>query len=75
MYETNEVKLNNYRPYLWGTAAAAHYSVKGEVDTALFREPSTTQVLDLLVPEIVNNTIQNYPIHRNWKVLVWLNRI
>ncbi|OXU29987.1 hypothetical protein TSAR_001104 [Trichomalopsis sarcophagae] len=66
-YENNGIKLDEYRPYLWGSAAASHYSVKGETDTALWRQPSTSQVLDLLVPEIVNNTIKNFPVNRNWQ--------
>ncbi|XP_008209600.1 nucleolar pre-ribosomal-associated protein 1 [Nasonia vitripennis] len=66
-YENNGIKLDEYRPYLWGSAAASHYSVKGETDTALWRQPSISQVLDLLVPEIVNNTIKNFPVKRNWQ--------
>lgn len=62
--------MDDYRPYLWGSAAASHYSVKGTTDTALWRQPSTSQVLDLLVPEIVNNTIKNFPVKRNWQVCI-----
>ncbi|XP_015514342.2 nucleolar pre-ribosomal-associated protein 1 [Neodiprion lecontei] len=63
-YESHDVKLTDYRPYLWGSAAASHYSVKTGVDTALWRQPSTSQVLDLFLPEIVNNTVKNYPVNR-----------
>ncbi|XP_015600464.1 nucleolar pre-ribosomal-associated protein 1 [Cephus cinctus] len=66
-YESHNIRLNDYQPYLWGNAAATHYSVKGEMDTALWRQPSTSQVLDLFSNEIVNNTIRNYPVHRSLK--------
>ncbi|KAL2733339.1 nucleolar pre-ribosomal-associated protein 1 isoform X2 [Vespula maculifrons] len=64
-YESNNVKINEYRPYLWGNAAATHYSVKGDVSTALWRQPSTFEVLGLFEKEIVENTIKYYPISRS----------
>jgi len=67
-YETHNVKLQQYWPYLWGSAAATRYSVKGETDTALWRQPSTSEVFNLFNKDIVNETIKNYPIHRTMKV-------
>ncbi|XP_058796890.1 nucleolar pre-ribosomal-associated protein 1 [Phymastichus coffea] len=64
-YESNNIKLNEFHPYLWGNAAAIHYSVKNESGTALWRQPSTSQVLDLLISSNVDNTIRNFPTHRN----------
>ncbi|XP_012058642.1 PREDICTED: nucleolar pre-ribosomal-associated protein 1 [Atta cephalotes] len=66
-YETHNVKLQQYWPYLWGSAAATRYSVKGETDTALWRQPSTFEVFNLFNKDIVNETIKNYPIHRTMK--------
>ncbi|XP_011695235.1 PREDICTED: nucleolar pre-ribosomal-associated protein 1 isoform X1 [Wasmannia auropunctata] len=66
-YETHNVKLQQYWPYLWGNAAATRYSVKGETDTALWRQPSTSEVFNLFNKDIVNETIKNYPIHRAFK--------
>ncbi|XP_011500624.1 PREDICTED: nucleolar pre-ribosomal-associated protein 1 [Ceratosolen solmsi marchali] len=66
-YENNGIKLDHYRPYLWSNAAAFQYSVKGEMDTALWRQPTTSQVLDILVPELVTSTIKNFPIKRDLK--------
>ncbi|KAG7208509.1 hypothetical protein KM043_014732 [Ampulex compressa] len=63
-YENNNIQIHKYRPYLWGNAAASHYSVKSEMDMALFRQPTTTKVLNLLDKKIVSNTIQHYPINR-----------
>ncbi|KAG5326616.1 NPA1P protein, partial [Pseudoatta argentina] len=66
-YETHNVKLQQYWPYLWGSAAATRYSVKGETDTALWRQPSTSEVFNLFNKDIVNETIKNYPVHRSMK--------
>ncbi|XP_066598571.1 nucleolar pre-ribosomal-associated protein 1 isoform X2 [Prorops nasuta] len=63
-YEAHSIKINQYRPYLWGSAAAVHYSIKGEIDTALWRQPSTSQVLSLFEIEKVEKTIKNYPVDR-----------
>ncbi|XP_029174651.1 nucleolar pre-ribosomal-associated protein 1 [Nylanderia fulva] len=63
-YEAHGVKLQQYWPYLWGNAAATRYSVKGETDTVLWRQPSTSEIFNLFDKDIVNETIRNYPIHR-----------
>ncbi|XP_015175563.1 PREDICTED: nucleolar pre-ribosomal-associated protein 1 isoform X2 [Polistes dominula] len=64
-YERNKIKIHEYRPYLWGNAAAIHYSVKGDVSTAIWRQPSTYEVLGLFEQEIVENTIKYYPVNRS----------
>ncbi|XP_011866793.1 PREDICTED: nucleolar pre-ribosomal-associated protein 1 [Vollenhovia emeryi] len=66
-YEAHHVKLQQYWPYLWGSAAATRYSVKGETDTVLWRQPSTSEVFNLFNKDIVSETIKNYPIHRTMK--------
>lgn len=66
-YESHNVRLTDYRPYLWGSAAASHYSVKSGADTALWRQPSTSQVLDLFSQETVISTVKNYPVKRKLK--------
>lgn len=68
LYESSGVKLDNYWPYVWSNAAASHYNIESKIDTALWRQPTTSQILDLLIPEIVLNTIKNYPVYRNWRV-------
>lgn len=67
-YEAHGVKLQQYWPYLWGNTAATRYSVKGETDTVLWRQPSTSEIFKLLDKDIVNETIRNYPIHRTLEV-------
>nr|XP_022918472.1 uncharacterized protein LOC111427518 [Onthophagus taurus] len=47
-----------YKPFLWGKAAANHYSIKSNVETSLFRQPKISTILDLLEIEIVLNTIK-----------------
>ncbi|XP_036142931.1 nucleolar pre-ribosomal-associated protein 1 isoform X2 [Monomorium pharaonis] len=66
-YETHNVKLEQYWPYLWGDAAATRYSVKRETDTALWRQPSTSEVFNLLDKNVVNETVKNYPIRRTMR--------
>ncbi|EZA54632.1 Nucleolar pre-ribosomal-associated protein [Ooceraea biroi] len=66
-YESHGVKLQQYWPYLWGSAAASHYAVKGETETALWRQPSTTEIFNLFDKDIVKNTIKDYPIRRTLK--------
>nr|XP_031843473.1 nucleolar pre-ribosomal-associated protein 1 [Nomia melanderi] len=66
-YENNDINIYEYQPYLWGNAAAIHYSVKGDIHLNLWKQPSTTQVLNLLEEDIVNNTIRNYPVNRSLK--------
>ncbi|KAK0098874.1 hypothetical protein PV326_000809 [Microctonus aethiopoides] len=64
-YEKQKIKFHDYKPYFWGEAAINYYSVKGEADTALWRQPSTSQIFDLFNIDIVTNTIENFPIDRN----------
>ncbi|KOC67633.1 Nucleolar pre-ribosomal-associated protein 1 [Habropoda laboriosa] len=63
-YESNNLNIHEYRPYIWGNAATIYYSVKGEEYTSLWRQPSISQVLNLFEEDIVNNTIKHYPVDR-----------
>ncbi|XP_078049999.1 nucleolar pre-ribosomal-associated protein 1 isoform X2 [Augochlora pura] len=66
-YENNNINIYEYQPYLWGNAAAVHYSVKSEIHMNLWKQPSTTQVLNLFEEDVINNTIKNYPVNRALK--------
>ncbi|XP_012219592.2 nucleolar pre-ribosomal-associated protein 1 [Linepithema humile] len=66
-YEACNVTLQQYWPYLWGSTAATRYSVKGETDTALWRQPSTSEIFNLFDKDTVSETIRNYPVHRALK--------
>lgn len=63
-YEAHGVKLQQYWPYLWGSAAATRYSVKGETDTVLWRQPSASEIFNLFDKDVISETIRNYPIYR-----------
>ena len=52
-----------YRPYLWGQAAAAHYSVqRGASTSRLSQQADTSQVLTLLDSEKMLKTAFKFPI-------------
>ncbi|XP_066992627.2 nucleolar pre-ribosomal-associated protein 1 isoform X2 [Anabrus simplex] len=61
--------LHQYRPYLWGEAAVSHYSIRSTAALALWRVPKANQVLELLDPSIVNNTICFFPAARKLQKL------
>ncbi|XP_076378630.1 nucleolar pre-ribosomal-associated protein 1 [Megalopta genalis] len=66
-YENNNINISEYQPYLWGNAAAVHYSVKSEIHLNLWKQPSITQVLNLFEEDVISNTIKNYPVNRALK--------
>ncbi|CAL7951618.1 unnamed protein product [Xylocopa violacea] len=66
-YERNGINICEYRPYVWGNTAAIHYSVKGEMHTTLWRQPSIAQVLNLFEEDIIIKTIKYYPVDRALK--------
>lgn len=67
-YEANGVKIHEYRPFLFGEAASIYYSASSEADTSLWRQPTTSQILDLFTREMIEETIGNFPIERALKV-------
>lgn len=50
--------------------ATTYYSVKGEIHLNLWRQPSIMQVLNLFEEDIVNDTIKEYPVDRDLKVVL-----
>lgn len=63
-YENNNIRFSDCRPYLWGDAAASHYSIKTEISVSLARQPLPNQVLELLDIDIIENTIKSFPLNR-----------
>ncbi|XP_011143515.1 uncharacterized protein LOC105185594 isoform X1 [Harpegnathos saltator] len=63
-YEAHNINIQQYWPYLWGNTAAIRYSIKGETDSALWRQPSTSEIFNLFDADMVSETIKNYPVHR-----------
>lgn len=70
-YESNNINICEYQPYVWGNTAATYYSVKNDICTSLWREPSISQVLSLFEEDIINNTIKKYPVDRALKVTLF----
>lgn len=64
MYEKNANKTNFYdfKPFLWGTAATTHYSVRQDVQKSLWRQPKMGDILDILREDLVFNTIKNFSL-------------
>ena len=50
------------RPYLWGSAAAAHYSIQRGAPTRLSQQPEAGEVLALLDSEKLLNTAYRFPL-------------
>lgn len=50
------------RPYLWGPAAAAHYSIQRGVATRIAKLPEAAEVLSLLNSKKLLHTAYNFPI-------------
>lgn len=63
-YEKAAARTNFYdfKPFLWGTAAATHYSVRQDIQKALWRQPKMGDILDILKKDFIFNTIINYPL-------------
>ncbi|XP_043517352.1 uncharacterized protein LOC122532565 isoform X2 [Frieseomelitta varia] len=66
-YESNNINIYKYQPYVWGNMATTYYSVKSEIHLSLWRQPSVMQVLNLFEEDIVNSTIKEYPVDRDLK--------
>ncbi|XP_018569378.1 nucleolar pre-ribosomal-associated protein 1 [Anoplophora glabripennis] len=67
MYAANSGQTNFYdfKPFLWGRAAANHYSVRENPEKSLWRQPKMRDVLDILQEEYVVSSIYNYPLKEN----------
>ncbi|KAI9561029.1 Nucleolar pre-ribosomal-associated protein 1 [Daphnia sinensis] len=61
-YEKNGVVLSTFKPYLWGPAAAAHYSIQRGVATRIAKLPEAAEVLTLLNSKKLLQTAYNFPI-------------
>ncbi|GJQ80007.1 hypothetical protein Trydic_g9480 [Trypoxylus dichotomus] len=61
--EPSQTSFYDFHPFLWGKAAANHYSLRSDVQKALWRQPRIGSVLDLLEDHLVLNTIKKYPVN------------
>lgn len=62
VYETNGVAVAKFRPYMWGSAAIAYYSVQKNMSFSLDNEPKMADVLLLFDPEQLYFTALNFPL-------------
>lgn len=67
-YERFDVGLAQYRPFIWGESAVAHYALRAadEDERAKLQQQETNvaQVLALIVRQGCQYTIENFPIWR-----------
>ncbi|KAJ8946552.1 hypothetical protein NQ314_008866 [Rhamnusium bicolor] len=64
LYEASasQTSFYDFKPFLWGKAAASHYSVRLNIENSLLRQPKTGDVLDILQDDYIRSTIVNYPV-------------
>ncbi|KAH8417562.1 hypothetical protein KR222_001887, partial [Zaprionus bogoriensis] len=67
-YESHDVGLAQYRPFIWGESAVAHYALRAanEDERAKLQQQETNvaQVLALIVRQGCEYTIENFPVWR-----------
>lgn len=65
--ESNGIRFQKWKPYIWGEAAISHYSVYSVLQpTSLGNASSLLQCLEHLQQETVNNTITHFPCERSY---------
>ncbi|KAK5641737.1 hypothetical protein RI129_010284 [Pyrocoelia pectoralis] len=64
MYETEaqQTSFYDFKPFLWGKAAATHYSVRQDIQWTLWRQPRMHNILEILEDWKINNTICHHPL-------------
>lgn len=64
-YEAKDVDMHEYKPFLWGSAAATYYSVSDSImSKTLNRQPHPSQVTTLLLELFVKRTVTEFPQNR-----------
>ncbi|KAH8311152.1 hypothetical protein KR044_004589 [Drosophila immigrans] len=67
-YERFDVGLAQFRPFIWGDSAVAHYALRAADDDERAKlqqqETNVAQVLALIVRPVCQYTIENFPIWR-----------
>ena len=56
------------RPYMWGPEAVERYTVRRNLGPSLWQEPTMDQVVGLLEPELLWQTVLHFPLRRSLKV-------
>ncbi|XP_047535385.1 nucleolar pre-ribosomal-associated protein 1 [Vanessa atalanta] len=61
-YESNDLPVNEYKPYLWGDSAANHYAIRKNRTSTLWSHPTPNQVINLLDKDIIEKTVRLFPV-------------
>ncbi|XP_050298339.1 uncharacterized protein LOC126737471 isoform X2 [Anthonomus grandis grandis] len=64
IYESkpDRTSFYDFKPFLWGRAAATHYSVRSQLASSLTRQPKISDVLGILKEHLIHSTILNHPL-------------
>lgn len=67
-YEDHNISLDDYQPLVWGEPAVNHYSVKSNVGVSLWRRVNMLNVLEMLDPKRMEESLQEFPLNRTGNV-------
>ncbi|XP_035010769.2 nucleolar pre-ribosomal-associated protein 1 [Hippoglossus stenolepis] len=63
-YERNQVSLLKFQSFLWGSAAVEHHKTRTSLGASLWKQASSDDLLALLKPEGMLQTIAQFPQRR-----------
>ncbi|KAM9452285.1 nucleolar pre-ribosomal-associated protein 1 [Salvelinus alpinus] len=63
-YERNGISLVDFQCMLWGPAAVEHHKARRSLGASLWQQPSSEDLLALLSPDTMINTITHFPLQR-----------
>uniref|UniRef100_A0A8C8CC37 URB1 ribosome biogenesis homolog n=1 Tax=Oncorhynchus tshawytscha TaxID=74940 RepID=A0A8C8CC37_ONCTS len=63
-YERNGFSLVDFQCMLWGPAAVEHHKARRSLGVSLWQQPSSEDLLALLSPDTMINTITHFPLQR-----------
>ncbi|CAL8351648.1 unnamed protein product [Lota lota] len=63
-YEKNSISLLKFQCLLWGSAAVEHHKARKSLGASLWQQPSSEDLLALLSPDRMLNTIAHFPQQR-----------
>ncbi|KAL1497606.1 hypothetical protein ABEB36_008536 [Hypothenemus hampei] len=64
LYESkpDQTSFYDFKPFLWGKAAAIHYSIRNQIGNSLNRQPKISDLLGILKEDLLNSTIVSFPL-------------
>jgi len=64
LYEKNHTSFKNYRPFLWGPAAAHHHQTTKSLGPSLWQQPSVSDVLEQMDASKMYQSTVSFPQSR-----------